>query len=400
MRKLDSWLLGALDYTAKLKSPEIFRLWSAICTVAGALQRRTFTFIEHQKQFPNLYVFLVGPPGIGKGNAIKPLRRVLRRAATISIAPDEMTKAAFYDELERRMKESIVIDRATNDITMSAAITAYIDELGVFLKPDDKDFMVFLAHLYDNPESLVYKTRHAGEVNLENVCFNMLGACTPRWLRDGFTDIAIEQGLPARVILVHSDQELRVELFSKEKGLDEKLEESLAADLQAIARLRGEYVWSAEAAEFFQSWVNNGMTPYPSDARLQHYCRRRIAHITKLCMISAACRHDELEISLADIETAKTILTNAEATMHKAIAELGSNNMTAQMQGVYKFVLMEHRTHKRGVPEHVIRQKFYKEIPPQFLEQFFAAMVAGKFLEYTGEPGRRIFVPGSVEELE
>ena len=55
-----------LKYTEERPSPEIFRKWSAITTLSGALEKRVWTLTKAGPQFANLYTMLVAPPGVGK----------------------------------------------------------------------------------------------------------------------------------------------------------------------------------------------------------------------------------------------------------------------------------------------------------------------------------------------
>lgn len=60
------WIGAYCAHTEGLPSPEIFRLWSAISCVAGALERRVWLRARQKDTYPNLFVLLVGPPGSGK----------------------------------------------------------------------------------------------------------------------------------------------------------------------------------------------------------------------------------------------------------------------------------------------------------------------------------------------
>lgn len=75
------WISTFLDYTDGLPSPELFRKWAAIGTVAGALERRVWCSTARSKLYPNLFILLVSSPGVGK--CLERSERILRYDGTI-----------------------------------------------------------------------------------------------------------------------------------------------------------------------------------------------------------------------------------------------------------------------------------------------------------------------------
>lgn len=400
-RRLPSWIEGAITYTNGIQSPFTYRLWAALSTVAAALQRRVWTRIQGQMQFPNMYVILVGPPGTGKGNAMKPMRELARAARFIHIAPDSITKRALYDHLAELTASTVSIDPETNTPILQAALTAYVDELGVFVEARDLDFMVALSNLYDNLPYVHHKTAHHGEAKIENVCFNMIGGCTSSWIRDGFTTTVLEQGFPARLILVFSDEEVFVPLFSDSSFFseNERLAQELIIDLEAIGQLKGEMRWHRDAASFFQEWVAEGMNPKPGDPRLAHYCRRRITHVTKLTMILSAARRQSLELHLEDLVGAIEILKKTEAEMVNAVKEVGANELAVVSEKIVAFVRNHQRSKGIGVLEYILRQVFFRDIRAMEATAIFDSLIQSKKLHATGIGNNRLYtVPGEGEK--
>ena len=55
-----------MKYTDGVPSPDIFRLWSGITAISGALERRVWVETSRSVLFPNLFTLLVAPPAVGK----------------------------------------------------------------------------------------------------------------------------------------------------------------------------------------------------------------------------------------------------------------------------------------------------------------------------------------------
>ena len=75
MTNLERWRLYMKDIT----SPNSFIDFGFYFMISAALQRRVWLWSEdHSPLYPNLYVIMVGEPGLGKGRVIKPVSKFLR----------------------------------------------------------------------------------------------------------------------------------------------------------------------------------------------------------------------------------------------------------------------------------------------------------------------------------
>jgi hypothetical protein len=395
-RQLSSWLKGFLEWTDGIVSPERFRTWTALSTVAGALGRQTWTRIQGQDLHPNMYVLMLGPPGIGKSNAAYHSHQIISEVKTIKLAPEGITKRSLIAELERSQTRADTGDPLAG---MHAQLYASIEEFGVFVHPQDKDFMVTLARLYDCRPVFDYKTQHMGEHHIENACLNILGGTTPDYIKDAFSKEVLGSGFPARMILVFSNEKVQTDLFTADASSEEppekrKLREALINDLRAITGLQGSYAWAEDARDYLVEWYEGGMAPKPMDPRLEHYCTRRLAHVVKLCQIIAASKGEDMVISIDDLVVAKEVLIEAETWMPKVIEVLGENPLKQQMELAIRVVNLWWTKHHEPIPEYKLRQALYREVHPQWLGQVIQGIALAREVESLGdEDGKRVYWP-------
>lgn len=396
-RKFKDWTHAFVDYTSGLRSPEIFRLWSGVAAVSGALARQSYMRLTNQKLYANLYLILISDPGIGKSNAIKHSRKLLRNIKEIKLTPTRTTKRAFYNTLEKASKVEI---RSSAEMYRHCSLIAMIDEFGVFVKPKDNEFMVDLTDVYDCPELFDYVTATQGQNSAPNVFLTLIGGTTPKYLRESWTSTVLDEGFPARIILVWSDQVMNVDLFSdnddESETVDNEYEKALVSDLKEINKLKGRFTWAEDSRKEMADWFSRGMPPIPGDPRMQHYCTRRHVHACKLCMIISAARRDDMEITMGDLEAARDMLLEAEAAMPKAIQGIGANPIRDQMVMVQNFVRAEFtRTHK-GVEEYKVRDLLMNELDPYRVPAMLNELVIGRWLIASGQEPNRLFLPGSL----
>jgi len=408
MRRNQDWIEAFVKYTDAVTSPKLFRKWAAISAIASALQRKCWTNIVNRQQFPNMYILLVASPGIGKTAAIFLMREICRKLPSIKLTPTRITEHALYEELEEALQTITNIKDPENPVMIHHSITAMVDEFGTFIRKGDFDFMTSLAELFDCPDPFRYRTKTSGSNFAKATFFNFISGCTPVALKDIFTEDAIEFGFSARVVIVYSKEAIKhTNLFSTDNAIFSSPEEnpmfkSLVSDLEEVVNLHGAFTWSQEAQDFLSSWYAQDLRPFPQDLKLQHYCTRRLTHVTKLAMIHCASASDDMVIELPHIQAAKATLLEAETYMPQATESFGSNRYYAVQSQIYQWVLTSYATTKKPVHEAGLRRRLMREVPPFMVQQILDGMVsAGLFrLEGPNDSPNRFFKPGLIKKKE
>ncbi|KKL12633.1 hypothetical protein LCGC14_2533830, partial [marine sediment metagenome] len=188
---------------------------------------------------------------------------------------------------------------------------------------------------------------------------------------------------------------LKIDLFTPAPARVEMFRE-LVSDLQLISQLKGQFQWEKPAKVFLQDWVDSGMEPTITDPKFIHYNRRRPIQILKLAMIMSASQRLDLIIKLSDLELAKTVLLDAEASLGGVISSMGSNPYKYQIDLIYNYIRVGYRDgYADGVPEHRVRQRLAREMPLHFIGPTLENMIEMKMIVVAGgEAPSRKFQPG------
>lgn len=306
-------------------TPFLYRKWAAISLVAGALERRVWTVVGSRagrlrETFPNLYVFLVGAPGVGKyivSDIHKLWRDVIEpgtNKAALHVADSNMTKASMLDSLNEAVRSFLPPTGSPYEYH-SMLIAA--EEFGVFLSSYDLNFVAVLNDIYNAPDFYSERRRHgpAREVTVANPLLNILGGVQPVWMNSVFPQEAWGMGLFSRLIMVYANSGEPTDPFSegKQMAIERRL---LEQSLNGLSQLYGEIKWDPTARDFLKTWHIGGGQPTPTHSKLEHYCRRRTLHVVKLSMISAVSRTGRVGvIEETDVERAIGWLTEAETVM-------------------------------------------------------------------------------------
>ena len=301
-----------MEFTDNLEAPIIYRKWAAIGTIAAALQQRVW-LTTSDKLYANLYIALVGYPGVGKTRTIMKGKALLTHLEEVHLGPTDITKASLIDAMSAcKVTVSHHFPRQFNDIFNSMALMA--DEWGVLLQTYDGDMVPTLTTFYDVIVQFDHWRRGKEiKIKIERPQLNILAGSTPSNLMKYMPDYAWDQGFTSRLILVYSAEINKKDDFAK---TEETLPPDLIHDLQLIHKLYGEFTVSDEFRNEVSNWrFDEDEKPKPTHPKLLHYNSRRRAHLYKLAMVAAVDRRDDLVLGPDDFHTALGWLLEIEKFM-------------------------------------------------------------------------------------
>lgn len=317
-----------LEWTELAPSPYLFRLWSGIACVAGALERRCWVCALAKPTFPNLFVLLVASPGVGK-SVIDEAAGLWKRAKGLHIAPDSMTSASMLDSL----KEASRIVRVNGEIKFEYhSLLVPCEEFGVFLPAHDLEFLSRLNRIFTNPDSIRVRRKYIKEeIEILNPQLNILAGTQPGYLQSLLPEEAWVMGFTQRLLMIYAASGPAPALFTEEPHRAAR-EESLGESIIEISKLHGQFQWEPAAATAITEWDSGGGLPRPEHLRLIHYLKRRTQFMLKLMMVSAASRRNGLVITPFDFERARVWLLAAEAAMPDVFREMTQKSDTYVLQ--------------------------------------------------------------------
>lgn len=390
------WIEDFLTYTEGMASPEIYRLWSAISCLAGALERRVWLrALEHVNTYPNLYVICVGAPGVGKQviDLVKELWEEVPDPEKDSrplfhVAPDSVSKASLMDSIVRA-KRTFLPPSGPPLVYHSLLIAA--EEFEFFLPAYDKEFISALNKIFNNPakHQEVRRTGSVRELELSFPQLNILAGAQPAYFASTFPEEAWNTGLARRIILVYAAETPFVPLFQEREDRS-WLRRKLVTGLGRAGQLWGQMRWETAAGSRVAEWHREGGQPQPQHSKLQHYLRSRTMHVLKLSMVSAISRSAELVIKLEDVERAIGWLLAAEHFMPDIFREMVGKS-DAQVVEELHYVVQAWQARNRGkcAPAEFLIDFLHKRVPSEKIEKIlWVAKQAGMLVPVAGTEER------------
>lgn len=324
-----------MEYTKHLEAPDLFHLWVAIGTVAGALQRKVWIDQYHFQWTPNFFIVLVAPPGVvSKSTSANIGMDLLRHVEGVHFGPDSVTWQALFDAFA---------DAATvvEGIGTTSPITVAASELGTFLDPQNRELVDVLNDMWDGKERpITRRTRSDGQSTIERPWLNLVGCTTPGWLEEHVPSVMFKGGFMSRTVFVYQEKKRFLTAYIREKmgahtGEYAVLRQHLINDLRTIAEIKGEYTLTREAVAWGESWYKRHWTevnPHGLDKELfGPYFARKQTHIHKLAIVLAAATSSKREIDVYQIEQAEKLVTSLEPNMNRVLGAIVDTDETRKV---------------------------------------------------------------------
>ncbi len=390
-RTLPNWAEAFLDYTIVVPSPEIYRRWTAYNILAGALERRAWTVLSGNHLYPNMITLLVGPPGVGKTQAIKEAASFWAATGLFNLAPNGMTKAAFIDQIGFKLRyfEYNGLTEMYNPMLVAAT------EFGTLLPDYDTRFLNVINEVYDCLPFIEDMTRKTGIIKHDKPHLNMIAGTQPQYLGDLLPEAAYGMGFMSRLIMIYAGKRVIIDMFKPLKQA-EKLKKELISDLILIGKLAGEFEWTKEAEDFVEDWNRNVGEDAPTHGKLQNYNTRRIIHGVKLAMAFSVSHSNEMLVTIEDIKEARAMLVEAESLMPEIFKEMTSSSDAKDLEEIHMFLFGYCKNYDvELVPEHKLLHFISKRVAVNKIKYFIDTMLVSGMMKVDGLNigGQRKFRP-------
>jgi len=334
-RNLPDWIDSFMLLTEDSEPPILFRKWTAISTIAAALQRKVRVELGISLTFyPNLYVVLVGPPSTGKGTAMKYSSDIIEKVPAIKLS----AQATSLQALIRRMKETNLtdIDLETGDQQYHSSMTIFSNEFTVFLGYHNRELIASLCDWYDCLNRWTYDTIKRDKEEIIGVWVNMLAGTTPDLIQSSLPIESIGGGLTSRIVFVYEEEKHKLVIFPKE---DVRLQQMLVHDLEQISMMSGTFSFTEDFISYYSDWCHQAdQNPPFYDKKFDGYCGRRRKQLQTLAMICSASRGEDMVLTEDDLSRAAKLLAEVEIKMGLVFRGMGKSDLASVMNDAVVFI--------------------------------------------------------------
>ena len=324
-RKCENWLLTLDEYAEENETPRHFWTWAGLFVLSTAVQRKIWTPFGQKKLFPNLYVMIIAPPGWARKSVPLRFSKRILKELDLPIFVDSPSKRAFTKQLDTLSRRSH-FDLKVNDRILrmpQSPLSCISPELSSFFALDIKNMVEILTDLYDCPDTFDYLTANSGEDKVVAPYITCLFASTPSWIASNLPQEAIGGGFTRRCVVVYGDTTKKE--LSLPPPSDERLYRMLVQDLQHITGITGEFQWSTEAFDYYDSWYKTLREKLKliQDEKIQPFLSEVHSIAIKTAILAHTAWSDDLVISYNDMRLSIELLEKVIDTAGKAFSSHG-----------------------------------------------------------------------------
>ena len=338
-RNLPDWIDGFMLLSENSEPPVLYRKWTAISTIASALQRKCRVDIGISLTFyPNFYIVLVGPSATGKGTAMKYAYDIIEQVPAIRLS----AQATSLQALIRRMKDINLsdVEIETGLTQHHASITIFSNEFTVFLGYHNRELIASLCDWYDCHNKWSYETIKRDREEIVGVWVNILAGTTPDNIQSSLPIEAIGGGLTSRIIFVVESKPAKLVVFPSVSEREIELQQYLVRDLEQMTLMSGSFRFTESAIAFYKEWCYMaGDNPPFYDPKFDGYCGRRRNHLLSLSMVCSASRGNDMRLTLDDLVRAAELLHEVEINMGTVFKGIGKSDIASLIHDANVFIV-------------------------------------------------------------
>ena len=342
-----SFLSDYLEYSSGNEAPPEFHLWSGLCALAACCGPNLWMDMGGAGNIqPNLYVLLVGPPGIKKSTAKDISRDLLRKIHSnkykIPIAPDSSSKEAFVDFLSRKDSPCKMVFDHAGGARYYTKCCLWSDEFVnlVSVGGDPMAWIQVLTEIYLPRPTFKAATIARGHVEMPYPYINLLGCMTTDITKALINDGSLSGGFSRRTIYIYSNKDgepVPIPVFTPEQ---KRAQERCIQRGQEIQRLSGCFQFSpAGEAAYRDAYIKNHHAKQEApSAALVNFMQSYGNFLIKIAMLLQLSESDELVIGEDKILHAKSLIDSAQSHVNMIFAGVGKNPHASTMAGIKVFI--------------------------------------------------------------
>lgn len=366
-----------LSYSDELPSPYTFRCWAGLWAIGSAVERRVWSRFGRLTLYPNLFVFLVGPPGTGKTVALEPITQMLRKSQACLIAPNDITKQGLLDALANSKRGGLIEGKPFDYHYMAIAIR----ELSNFMPKFDPALGGLLTDIFDCPALNEEQKRGQGKESsaIQSPGFSFIVGTATKNLGNSVGPEVMDSGFMARIVMVFSDEQVvPVDMFA-EVAADDVMAERIVGGLRKLGELVGPMTWEPATKIALQAFREVQAEGAPMHNQLTQYVTRRWLHLAKLCMVSALCDW-RMNVTESDFYRASGWLLEAEAYMTEIFKDMVSHADGAIYEELRSQIQLMFMRSRSPVPAQWLYAWLSKRVASSQIPRMIEVAEAGGFI--------------------
>jgi hypothetical protein len=333
-----------LDMCDEVETPRSYLRWATLAAISAIIKRQVYVEKYFYRVYPNVYVMLVGPPGITKSYATNLSRLMVESVNSTKIVTGQNSIEGILEYIASSENDEKGVPKGNGNA--EAFIVA--DEFTTLVLDNPQAFSI-LTDLYDSCYKDEWPKRlKSGTIKLKKPYVTMITATNIAHFNDKLRQVDVEGGFIGRTMVILEKERYRINsLLRKPKMIFDVTK--VREELIRISKLEGEFKFDKDSTlVFFENWDREFKEQTREDTT--GIFKRMPDSVLKVAMLNTIAEGDELVFTKARLERAIEICRGLITNIRSVTAGVGS---AANSQAMVHFMQcligaenhrMEHKT--------------------------------------------------------
>jgi hypothetical protein len=338
-----NWILDyvrAVD--AVSESPLSYNLWGGISVVSSALKRNVFMNLKTFTIYPNQFIVFVGPPGLGKGVAMRDSHEFTERDKLVNYMSDRVTAPRIIEKLFQGFTSPMKVSNGQVGIgAKDASVTLTSTELPTLIGSSDW-MLTFLCDAWDKGK-FDYDTKNKGSFVVSGMCVSLIGGCTPDFIRKISKDSnsTVSSGFSARTIFVNETKKSKKLAWAdglRNNPLKIGVIKDLEDRLLDISNLSGEFVLDPYARQLYEKFYDVLDSTDDDTDVYRNFRSRQHIHVLKTAMALSAAESNSLIITKVILEKAIGLVEDIAVGIDEVFRGVGESDLSSALARLQLYI--------------------------------------------------------------
>lgn len=395
-----SFLSDYREFTKGLEVPPSYHTFCSLVALSSLMGRKVWCMKgDYIRIYPNLYVVLVGPPGLGKNTAMETTEDLLH-LFKIPVSAEAVTREKLILDIQAQ-ERTLDFLPPDDKYRVASPYTVFATELSEFLGAGGIGMISFLTDIYSR-NLYEYRTKNKGSVFVRGPYLNLIAGTTPDWITTYLKDDIISGGFSRRCIFVYETARYGSNPLPKITPEMQGAWAKVVERSQAISKLQGPFTWADDALEFFVKWYPTRLAR--PDPNLLGYYETKDIQLLKVAMLVSLSERDDLTLRRSDLVAGLDLLSLVEQNLSRVFQGIGRNELNSATVKVLDQLTLAPKMDVKmvngdivacpSIPEKQLRANLWKEVQGHEFEQVVQHLIdadrVGKVIKRVGNDERFI----------
>lgn len=342
-----SFLTNYSTATSGNESPVVFHNWAGLSALSSLMSRRVWIDCGFFTVYPNMYVLLVGKPGIKKSTAMSVARRLIREIQTIPIAPPSITKEAMTQlmaEDDSPCKKNFIGRNpdGTEKLTDYTHLSLFCNEFVTLLNSggNASGMIELLTDIWDEDRFEV-KTKNKGTDYIMGPFLTLLGCLTTETMSSLMNTKILQSGFNRRCVLVYSEDygtpvAIPTVTVDQERAWNACIDQG-----KRLQKISGAFTWGEGAKDWWIPWYNSHHEKKKREENpiLEGFYNSKPEYVLKIAMLTTLSETESLVLTPEHLALALSFIDQIEPEMTVAFDGTGRNELGQIASAIEKAIV-------------------------------------------------------------